>query len=759
MSWLADLPVQRKLRFAMLFTSSMALVLACGVFLGVEYNGYLRNIEQTMAALARVTANNSTAAIAFADPDDAQENLEALRAEPQVLAAALYDSSGVLIASYRAEEGVALPEVAPDWIGPREIEDGVVHVEPVVQESRRLGTIYLQGTLEQLYARMRIYAAVVVLVLAASIALAWMLASVLQRTLARPVIELASTADAISKGSDYSLRARQYGRDELGRLTAAFNAMLERTQQAVGALRESEARFRQMADAAPVLIWLADTSGGCTWVNQRWVDFVGKPLERLTGDGWIDSIHPDDRPHALEAYHVAFRARKPFYSEYRMRRHDGEDRWVIDHGIPRFGAGGDFTGYIGSCTDVTDRKLGEQEVALARDKALAASRAKDEFLAALSHELRTPLNPVLLVASDAAQNPDLPESVRADFDLIAKNVALEARLIDDLLDLTRIVRGKLSLDLRPRDLHVILQDAIATVWSDLESKGIRLHLDLAAEQGVIWGDAVRLQQVFWNVLKNAVKFTPERGEVSVETRTLPESGRVRVLITDTGIGLTPAELGRIFEAFSQGEHAEGTKTHRFGGLGLGLAISRMIVELHSGTIHATSEGRDKGATFHVELPLALDHQLPETGRAGNPFTGFGEPVIEAPVRAERHAIEPRRSVLVVEDHQPTARTLTQLLTRRGFDVVAAGTVAEARAAAAARQFELVISDIGLPDGDGVELMTELRASHPALRGLALSGYGAEQDISRSHDAGFEDHLTKPINVEALDRAVAKLLVK
>src|SRR5690606_8364808 len=191
----------------------------------------------------------------------------------------------------------------------------------------------------------------------------WMLASVLQRTLARPVIELASTADAISKGSDYSLRARQYGRDELGRLTAAFNAMLERTQQAVGALRESEARFRQMADAAPVLIWLADTSGGCTWVNQRWVDFVGKPLERLTGDGWIDSIHPDDRPHALEAYHVAFRARKPFYSEYRMRRHDGEARWVIDHGIPRFGAGGDFTGYIGSCPDVTDRKLGEQEVA------------------------------------------------------------------------------------------------------------------------------------------------------------------------------------------------------------------------------------------------------------------------------------------------------------------------------------------------------------------------------------------------------------
>src|SRR5690606_31153400 len=196
----------------------------------------------------------------------------------------------------------------------------------------------------------------------------WMLASVLQRTLARPVIELASTADAISKGSDYSLRARQYGRDELGRLTAAFNAMLERTQQAVSALRESEARFRQMADAAPVLIWLADTDGHCTWVNQRWVDFVGRPLEKIIGTGWIDPVHPEDRQRALDAYNVAHRDRKPFYSEYRMRRHDGEYRWLLDHGIPRFGAGGEFTGYIGSCTDVTDRKLGEQEVALARDK-------------------------------------------------------------------------------------------------------------------------------------------------------------------------------------------------------------------------------------------------------------------------------------------------------------------------------------------------------------------------------------------------------
>lgn len=755
MSWLADLPVQRKLRLAMLFTSSVALVLACGFFLGFEYKRYRQTIEQTVAAIARVTANNSTAAVAFSDATDARENLEALRAEPQILGAALYDAQGQLIASYSAAPGVVPPARPPEQLGTWYTEQGdVVQVEAVVQESRRLGTLYVRATLAQLHARMRIYAAVVLLVLAASIVLAWILASVLQRTLARPILELAHTAEAISQASDYSLRARQYGRDELGRLTAVFNAMLERTQHAVGALRESEARFRQMADAAPVLIWLAGPKGECTWVNQRWVDFVGRPLDQITGHAWSEDIHPDDRSEALRIYRQGFDARRPIQVEYRLRRHDGEYRWMIDHGVPRFGAAGEFTGYIGSCTDVTDRKLGEQEVALARDKALAASRAKDEFLAALSHELRTPLNPVLLVASEAAQNPDLPKPVREDFDLIAKNVALEARLIDDLLDLTRIVRGKLSLDLRPRDLHAILRDAIATVWSELEAKRIRLRLDLAAERAVIWGDAVRLQQVFWNVLKNAVKFTPEGGEVRVETRMLADAERVQVRISDTGIGLTEAELGRIFEAFSQGEHADGTKSHRFGGLGLGLAISRMLVELHVGTIRATSAGRDQGATFVIELPLALDQEVPEPGGIQHPL----DDCETAPASRETtRSTAGGRAILLVEDHTPTARTLAHLLSRRGFEVVSAASVAEARAAAAQRKFELVISDIGLPDGDGVQLMNELRAAHPHLRGLALSGYGAEQDVSRSHAAGFEEHLIKPINVEALDQAMSRLV--
>jgi PAS domain S-box-containing protein len=754
MSWLSDLPVQRKLRFSMLTTSAVALTLACGFFLIFEYVGYRSTMSQNVAALARVTAGNSTAAIAFSNTADAHETLDALRPESQILAAALYDAEGRLFAFFTDDMDHPPPATAPSQLGGY-IEGGlVVHVEPVVQEGRRLGTLYVRATLAELYRRMRMYAAVVAGVLAASVILAWILASILQRTIARPIVELAATAGAISHGSDYSLRARRYGDDELGRLTDAFNTMLERTQKAVGALRESEARFRLMADSAPMLMWLADTIKARTWLNQRWLEFVGRSMEQELGDGWLQNVHPDDRERVARMYAAAFDLRQPFQMEYQMRRYDGVYRWLLDHGIPRFNAGGEFAGYIGSCIDVTDRKLAEEEVALARDRALAASRAKDDFLARLSHELRTPLNPVLLVSSDAAVNPELPEAVRADFEMIAKHVSLEARLIDDLLDLTKIVRGKLTLERKVCDLHTILRDAVGTVWPDIESKRIRFTFDLAAAEAQVFGDPVRLQQVFWNLLKNAVKFTPDGGTVRLETR-VADPDRVAVSITDSGLGMTPTELNRVFEAFSQGDHAEGSASHRFGGLGLGLAISRMLVELHSGSISAASPGRNHGATFEVNLPLVAEAP-PEAAAvtevpADRPANGSPRRM-----RGDASAGPDRERVLVVEDHGPTCRTLAQLLSRRGYQVDAVSSVAAARETASGRHFAFVISDIGLPDGDGYALMAELRQGQPDLRGVALTGYGAEQDVARSRAAGFLDHLTKPINVDKLDEALSRL---
>jgi PAS domain S-box-containing protein len=393
--------------------------------------------------------------------------------------------------------------------------------------------------------------------------------------------------------------------------------------------------------------------------------------------------------------------------------------------------------------DITERKRAEMELKQAHQEVLAASRAKDEFLATLSHELRTPLNPVLLIASDAANNRELPPRIRTDFDTIRKNVELEARLIDDLLDLTRIARGKIALERRFLNVHRVLQDAVAQEQEEIARKNISLELRLNAPQQTVHADAVRLQQIFWNLLNNAVKFTPPGGNITVETQMI--QNRLQIRVSDTGIGITPEEVSRIFNAFSQGTHAE-ANGHRFGGLGLGLAISQKLAELHYGKITAASEGSGRGSVFTVELPLA---QPPE--KSGDETDDY----------LEMHAVRPNLKrngvrILLVEDHEPTRTSLARLLMRRYYEVVTASSVAEARELASAKDFHLLISDIGLPDGNGYDLMNELRKTRP-VKGIALTGYGMEQDVARSQDAGFVAHLTKPVGIQSLEVALAAAL--
>lgn len=399
----------------------------------------------------------------------------------------------------------------------------------------------------------------------------------------------------------------------------------------------------------------------------------------------------------------------------------------------------------------SERKRAAEEIERARDDAIAAGRAKDDFLAALSHELRTPLSPVLLLASEAALDSRLPEGLRADFDTIRKNVELEARLIDDLLDLTRVTRGKLPIERRAIDAHVVLQDALSTVRSEIVLKRIVFNLRLSPGDPTVWADPVRLQQIFWNVLKNAVKFTPEGGSISLETEIDADRRLWSVRCADTGIGLNAFELTQIFDAFSQGEHAAHGGSHRFGGLGLGLAISRKLVELHGGKISASSAGRDQGAEFRIELPLMrATGAARETAAIPSDVIGRTKPEAigtkNGPVRGK---------ILLVEDHGPTRTTLEHLLRRRRYDVVSAATLTEARAMGEHPDISLVISDIGLPDGSGYDLMTELR-DRRGLKGIALSGYGMESDLKRSYAAGFAVHLTKPINVQSLEQALEQV---
>ena len=514
------------------------------------------------------------------------------------------------------------------------------------------------------------------------------------------------------------------------------------------ALRASEAQLRLVTDDAPVFITQLDRDHRFKFVNRTYArrfgfepqDLIGKHFTEVMGETPYAAIR-DQIDAALSGQRVEFEAEIPYASL--------GPRWVFVIHEPERSATGDVVGLVAVITDITERKLAEQEVTAARDKAVEASRAKDDFLARLSHELRTPLNPVLLLASEAASNRSLPEEVRADFETIAQNVTLEARLIDDLLDLTAITRGKVALELRPVQIHSVLHDAFAMMRQDIGAKQLRVSMRLNAEQHVVMGDDMRLKQVFWNVIKNAVKFTPRGGELLVATEMDADRRMIKVQISDNGLGLTPEELTRIFAAFSQGDHAA-NGSGKFGGLGLGLVISRMLVQLHSGNIQATSSGRNQGATFSVELPLCQIHenaiQPPTT------VNGVGEALAASSDEARIHR------VLLVEDHQPTCATLIELLTRRRFRVVAASSLQEARELAEQEFFDILISDIGLPDGSGCELMAELRTRR-GLVGIALTGYGMMEDIERSREAGFVTHLTKPVSVAALDKALSMLVAR
>jgi CheY-like chemotaxis protein len=331
----------------------------------------------------------------------------------------------------------------------------------------------------------------------------------------------------------------------------------------------------------------------------------------------------------------------------------------------------------------------------------------------------------------------LPAPIRATFDTIRKNIELEARLIDDLLDLTRITHGKLVLNQSELDVRGILNDSISTVFNEIEKKQILLKLELHAGSHRIFGDGVRLQQVFWNVLKNAVKFTHESGQIIVESQTLP-GDKILINITDTGIGMNPDEIERVFGAFSQGDH-------HFGGLGLGLAISRALVELHSGSIRASSPGKDKGATFSIELPLI---KLLEKEEA----TSLQPAAAEVAVTEKKSG--QGLHVLLVEDHESTRLTLVQLLVSRRYRVTAAASFAQARSLMEkSEDFNLLISDIGLPDGNGCDLMDHFQKQFGA-KGIAITGYGTGQDVAQSQASGFTAHLTKPISIESLESALA-----
>jgi signal transduction histidine kinase/ActR/RegA family two-component response regulator len=377
-----------------------------------------------------------------------------------------------------------------------------------------------------------------------------------------------------------------------------------------------------------------------------------------------------------------------------------------------------------------------------RQELIGANAAKDQFLALLSHELRNPLSPVIAMVEELeVSTPDSPE-VRHALAVIRRNVELEARLIDDLLDVTRIAKGKLQLSFETVSVHETLQRAYEICSEEAGSKHIHVEFRLRAIRPHVDGDPARLQQVFWNLIKNSVKFTASGGRIIMETIN-PTPEEIEVRIIDSGIGIEPEKIDKIFNAFEQGQSSI---TRRFGGLGLGLAISKAMVDAHGGKIRVESAGRDKGATFAITLKTV----------AAPVLSGNGAEVSPAP-DAPRKRLDARpRRLLLVDDHHDTCTGMKMMLERRGYDITVAHSADQALEKARSQEFDLVISDIGLPDRSGYELMRELQTTG-SVRGIALSGYGMEHDVTKARAAGFSEHLTKPINFERLEATIENLL--
>ncbi|MDB6140571.1 MAG: hypothetical protein JWO94_3643 [Verrucomicrobiaceae bacterium] len=449
----------------------------------------------------------------------------------------------------------------------------------------------------------------------------------------------------------------------------------------------------------------------------------------------VDSreLMPEERTHFVMALLVATQ----FQSCLAVPVIDGEEKTVGAFVLGSARAGGFTERSERIVSSIAIQAVVAIEKAKLFESVKAASEAKDRFLAMLSHELRTPLNPVMAIISSLHDDPALPSYLREDLAVVLRNVRMEIRLIDDLLDFHRLIKGKVELNMESVDVHAVVQSVLLICEADLKQKEHHVDLDLFPGRPLISGEAARIQQVLWNVLKNAIKFTPPMGRIIIRTR--KGSGTLLELsVTDNGRGIAPDMLPHIFTAFEQGET---TTSSEFGGLGLGLAIARTFVEKHGGSIAAHSDGLGKGATVTLTLPLST-----ETDDIKHPDSSSAASVSAA--------MSPRR-ILLVDDHVDTLRSLDRLLTRRGHHVETADSYASALVLFTSAVFDVVISDLGLPDRTGIDLITAIR-KNSAIPAIAMSGYGMEADLFRSREAGFELHLIKPVSLDSILGAIQSL---
>src|SRR5919199_1579570 len=533
-------------------------------------------------------------------------------------------------------------------------------------------------------------------------------------------------------------------------LSAELRTAKRRAEVSMHKLRASEEQYRRIVETANEGIWLIDPQARTTYVNSQMAQMLGYSVEQMLGCSYFEFIYESDRAaaeHRIEQRKQGFKDQ----SEFRLRRRDGSLIWILSCTSPIFDDNGAFSGILAMVTDVSDRKRVEleQEQLLEREQAArvqaeTANRMKDEFLAVLSHELRSPLNPILGWAK-LLRSRKLNESTTARaLETIERNALVQSELIEDLLDVSGIIQGKLSLNISSVNLASTIESAIETVRLAAEANSIQLYLKIDSTVGMVKGDSGRLQQIIWNLLANAVKFTPEGGRVEVR---LERVGTVaQITVSDTGKGISPDFLPFVFDYFRQ---ADGATTRKFGGLGLGLAIVRHLTELHGGTVTAQSLGEGQGATFIVRLPLLKEAAGLENQPSPNCST---DELATSPLAG--------LSILVVDDDADTREYLSFVLEQAGATVICAASADEALQVLVQSTPDLLLSDIGMPEMDGYMLMRRVRAMPSdrggQIRAIALTAYAGEMNQQQAIAAGFQEHLSKPVDPEYLIQAICSL---
>jgi PAS domain S-box-containing protein len=725
--------VSGKLMVIMIATTAIALIAAGAALLFTDLRDNRAASADDLATEAAILSLSVQPALSFNDLEHAQRNLNALQARASIETAALYFPDGTLFAAYMRPGAAAPPPTAPALrAGVHGAGETLELVQPVRQGSETLGSIYLRGHFD-VHARVRAYLSVLGAVMGLGLIAALLVAMWLQRVVSRPLESMAAVARNIVEKRDYSYRAAGRTDDEIGVVVDAFNNMLDEVQARSRALETSEKLYRAIGESINYGVWVCDAEGRNIYASDSFLRLVGMTQEQASNDGWGSVLHPDDVEATMAAWKQTARTGTSWYREHRYRGVDGKYHAILGQGVPIRDESGRIQRWAGINLDIS--RLKNTELAL-----LEADRRKDEFLATLAHELRNPLAPirnaVRILDADAADE----RQRKWGREVIARQVHRMSLLLDDLLDVSRITRNQLELKKDYVDLKTVVSDAIETARPLLDAKQHELTVTLPPENVRLEADPLRLSQVIGNLLTNAAKYTDPNGKISLTAELA--NAELQIRIRDNGIGLSEQVIPGLFTMFSQVNSAIDRAE---GGLGIGLALVKGLVALHGGRVEVKSEGLGRGSEFIVHLPHRLLAPVMKEQAVA------GEAADASQVRRAR--------VLVVDDNRDAAESLALVLGFAGYQVFTAFGGTEALEVGARERPQAALIDIGMPGMSGHEVARRIRLEawgrHAVL--IALTGWGQDQDKQAAKAAGFDEHLTKPIDPAAVEQKLGEML--